>query len=275
MFEALAALAKALLYAGILCGAGSVFAQATLRGSPEAASFLARVARVSALVVIVAAIANAVVLALRLSGEFDRATLTAVFSSSAGAAFGLQLTGAVLLFTDTSYGSGVSGTRLSYALLLVLSFVFSGHAASLGPPQGLVAFAHVCLASWWVGSLWMIRHECTGPQAVSVIKRFSAIATIAVGALVIAGLILIAALVDFSTDPWLLAYGQMLAVKIAVAAGVMALAAYNKLKLTPRLMAGDPAAMIGLRKTAGAELAVIAVVLAATAILTTYSSPFE
>lgn len=273
MLEALAALAKALLYAGILSGTGAVFTEATLRGSPDTAHFLAGVMRRGALLTIVACLAGALILILRLGGQFDKATLLAVFSSSSGAAISLQLAGAALLLTIAGSDSFARGIRLSHAALVTSSFAFNGHAAAEGL-AGLVAFLHVSVASWWVGSLWLLRYACVRLDLADVaqlVRRFSAIATSLIGGLAIAGLVLIRVLVDFANDPWLLPYGQILAVKIGLVLVVLTLAGYNKLRLTPRLIAGDSAAAAALRRMIGAELALIGAILIVTAILTTYA----
>jgi putative copper export protein len=92
---------------------------------------------------------------------------------------------------------------------------------------------------------------------------------------VIAGLLLIYVLVDFETLPSLSPYEQNLAIKLALVGLVLGLATYNKFRLTPRLIAGDTAAKASLKKMIELELIVIAAVLIATAILTTYTSPHE
>ncbi len=109
----------------------------------------------------------------------------------------------------------------------------------------------------------------------ALVRRFSAIAFGLVGGLVIAGLLLIGTLVEFDHDPWLSGYGQWLAVKIGIAIVALALANYNKTRLTPRLATGDALAICSLRSMIGAELVCIGAVLIATAILTTYTSPHQ
>jgi copper resistance protein D len=137
---------------------------------------------------------------------------------------------------------------------------------------------HVSAAAWWVGSLFYLRERCAqadfGRLAASV-ARFSSIAFVITGGLVIAGLTLVIILVDFSLDPWLSPYGQILGAKLCVVAALLALAGYNRRRLTPRLLAGDSTAVKALRRTISMEMALIAVVLAITAILTTFSSPHD
>jgi putative copper export protein len=275
MLEACAALLKFVLYAGLLSGSGAVLAQATLRPAPDEATFLAKITRWGSAAVLVACPLLTLVLILRLGGGLDEPTLSAVFHSGSGAALFLQLTGAVLLLTSTDDDASIL-LRLSYAILPLLGFAFSGHAAALGPGQGLVAVLHVSVAAWWFGSLHFLRERCAHAgfaQLVALVTRFSAIAFILAGTLVAAGLVLILILVDFSSDPWLTPYGWILGAKLSVVGAVLAIAGYNRLKLTPRLLAGDPTAASALRSSITAEVTLIAVVLAITAILTTYSAP--
>jgi putative copper export protein len=277
MLEAFTALLKFALYAGVLSGSGAVLAQATLRPAPEEALYLQKVARWGSAVVLAACPLLTLVLILRLGGELDEATLSAVFHSASGAALFLQLTGAVLLLTSGD-DEGSILLRLSYALLPLLSFAFSGHAAAVGPGEGLVAALHVSVAAWWLGSLHFLRERCAHAEfarVAALVTRFSAMAFILAGTLVIAGLFLILILVDFSTDPWLTPYGWILGAKLCVVGPLLAVAGYNRRQLTPRLVAGDPSAASALRSSINAEVALIAVVLAITAILTTYTSPPE
>lgn len=278
LLDALAALLKALIYTGVLSCAGGVFAQMTLRPPPNSTLALSQLTRRGAALTILAVLASAGCLFLRLGAAFDTATLSAVFLSSVGAAMCLQIAGAGLLLTGTTSDDSAGATQLSNAMVVTASFAFSGHAAANGFTTGIVAFLHVSLAAWWVGSLWVLRDACSGKESTAVaalLSRFSAIAFGLVGGLVIAGLLLIGALVEFDRDPWLSGYGQLLAVKIGIALVALTLAMYNKFRLTPRLQMGDLRAPHELRRMIGAELVCIALVLATTAILTTYTSPHD
>lgn len=278
MLDALAALLKALTYAGVLSSAGAVFAQITLRPPPDSTPVVSQLVRRGAVLTIVAVLASAGCLFLRLGAELDTATLSAVFLSGVGAAMCLQIAGAGLLLFGAMSDDSAGATQLSNAALVTASFAFSGHAAADGLTTGIVAFLHVSLAAWWVGSLWVLRDACSGNEptaVVALVSRFSAIAFGLVGGLVIAGLLLIASLVDFSSDPWLSSYGQLLAVKIGIALVALTLASYNKFRLTSRLRTGALPALHTLRRTIGAELICIALVLVTTAMLTTYTSPHD
>ncbi|MFC4312370.1 copper resistance D family protein [Steroidobacter flavus] len=278
MLDALSMMLKALLYAGILAGAGAVFAQATLRPQPDSVRFLSQLSQRGAALTILAALANAVCLIFRLGGEFDTATLSAVFLSGVGAAICLQVTGSALLLLGAHDGESARAMQLSNAILVTASFAFNGHAAAEGFTTGLVALLHVSLAAWWFAALWVLRDACLHAdfnEAATLVRRFSTIAFGLVGGLVIAGLLLVGALVEFDRDPWLSGYGQWLAVKIAIVGIALGLASYNKIRLTPQLVAGDVRAARSLGRMIDAELICIGAVLIATAILTTYTSPHQ
>ena len=209
---------------------------------------------------------------VRLGGGFDQPTLTAVFSSGPGAALALQIAGAALLLTPVDEDASGHLWRMTGVLTMTASLVFNGHAAAMSPATGLVAMIHVTAASWWVGSLWLLRRACIDAdreETRKLVLRFSSLALFIVAGLVVAGIVLIVALIDFSISPWLTDYVLTLALKLAFVATVLALAAYNKFQLTPRL----PGETAKLRRSITAELAVIACVLTTTAVLTTYFSP--
>jgi putative copper export protein len=277
MLETAAALLKALLYAGLLTGSGAVLVQATAAASPRETAYLTKLMRRGAVLTLAACPLAALLLMLRLGG-FDEVTLPAVFLSSSGAALCLQMTGAVLLLTSASETDAPAAVRVSYALLMMIGFAFSGHAASVGPVEGFVAVLHASAAAWWLGSLCYLRFACSQldlSRVIAIVARFSSIAFVVTGALVLAGLTLIMILVDFSADAWLQGYGQILAIKLVIAGSALGLAALNRWRLTPRLLAGDAAAVATLQRRVVAEIAALGAILVITAILTTYVSPHE
>ena len=68
-------------------------------------------------------------------------------------------------------------------------------------------------------------------------------------------------------------YGALFAVKLALFASLLGLAAFNKLRLVPALRAGDAVAAARLRRSIGLEFAVVLAILVTTATLTTIASP--
>lgn len=277
MLDLLAALAKFALYAAAFVAAGIAFARPTLgRTLGEAARIAPAILLASAGSALVVSLFSVAILSERLGGLLDPALLAIIAETPAGWAAAMQISGSILIlaFARTP-GIGALATSLGGGLLLA-SFGINGHSASVSTVHGAVAFLHVCAASWWLGSLLLIRRGCDtlSPTDLSLlVRRFSLLALALVGALVVAGMALILALVRFETEDWLTPYAQALALKVVLASAILGLAAWNKLVVSPRLSAADGSGIRKLNHTIGIELGLFAAVLLATAWLTTFTSP--
>jgi putative copper export protein len=75
------------------------------------------------------------------------------------------------------------------------------------------------------------------------------------------------------SELWTSGYGRLACVKIVFVACLLALAAWNKLRLVPRIVAGDPLAVRSLRRFIRAEMLVAGLILLITAALTTLAGP--
>lgn len=187
-----------------------------------------------------------------------------------------QLVGSALLLAFGAARDFSRALSIVGALTLIGSFGINGHSASTSPWAGAVATAHVATGAWWLGALLLLRpacRTCSPDELQKLVRRFSVQAMIVVGGLVLAGVALILTLVDFNHSGWSSPYAQVLVVKLAFAASVLGLAAYNRFRLTPDLCAEDGRAIVSLRRSIAAEIFLIIGVLAATAALTTYTSP--
>lgn len=279
MLDAFAAIAQLALYVGTLCASGAVFAQASLKAQGDVSLTLQRLARWGAVLTISATLGAIFVLILRLGGDVDEATLSAVLMSSVGAAGGMRLTGAVLLLvtpttTDDTFADGM---RLSYAALIAASYLFIGHAAATGFAVGLMAVVHISLAGWWLASLIAMEAACRSqPVAVvaALVERFGKLAVGAIVLLIVVGGVLIASLVAWPLAT-LSPYIATLGAKLGTVVLVLALASYNKFRLTPRLLRHESGAVGALRRSIDVELLLIAAVLIATTLMTTYNAPTE
>ncbi|MBN8294831.1 copper resistance protein CopC/CopD [Rhodobacter sp. NTK016B] len=124
---------------------------------------------------------------------------------------------------------------------LSLSFVVSGHAA-LAPPAPLSTLAmlvHAVALIWWMGLLVPLAADLNHPDASLRVRRFSTLAVPLVAALVLSGGWLVWAqtggdLAALTSTVW----GRLLLVKLALVAGLLILAALNRLRWTPALAAG-------------------------------------
>jgi copper transport protein len=157
------------------------------------------------------------------------------------------------------------------ALLVGLSLALTGHAATAQPRwlTGPALMLHGLCGAFWLGSFApLLRGVRVLPAgaAHAMLRRFSAVAAVAVGALVLAGLALAwIQLEGRATGLWQTAYGLRLAGKLVLVACLLALAALNRLVLAPGMAQGDPWARRGLRRTLAADLALGLGVLAVTA----------
>jgi len=162
------------------------------------------------------------------------------------------------------------------AALLLVSLSCTGHAAGDAGPKGM---AHLCVdgvhllaAGAWLGALVplaaLLREDSAGSlaRAALAVRRFSLLGMACVGALILSGLTNatfamnhVSALVDSR-------YGRELAVKLALFAVIVALAAVNRVRLTPRLESGDApsasAAQRSLLRNALAEVVLGFVIVA-------------
>jgi|GEM_PF-992231 len=271
MFEALAAIAKTLLYAAGLSGAGIALARASLaKEIGSDGEVLARQAgRAAGALLVAAALASAAILVMRLGGYWDLATLSAIFLSPLGAGVALHCAGGVGLAVNTRRWPAVAS-----AVLVLGGFALSGHAAARGPVMALVMIVHLGAAAWWVGALWLLLRGSRFPleQFQTLVARFSTLALWIVGALFMAGILTASVLLEFNPD-LSRSYDRALLLKACIALAVLALAGVNKLVLTSRLGRADGVSW--LRGAIRAELVLFVGVLATTAFMTTYFSPHE
>jgi len=173
------------------------------------------------------------------------------------------------------------------ALVLALSFAFSGHAAAATHLRALAVSSdalHILAAGSWLGTLLGVaivampaclaqEGGTRGPAAAGFVHAFSPVALTSAGVLVATGAVAAwlhlgswHAFVDSD-------YGRTLLIKLALVATVVALGAINWRIMRPAL--GTEAAARRLRRSAALELLAAAAVLAATAVLVASSPPAD
>ncbi|SEL04368.1 putative copper resistance protein D [Roseovarius nanhaiticus] len=277
---ALAVIAKAAGYgAALLAMGGPLFAVAFPRASVDVLGLAQRVA-------VIAALAALVVLALRfgiraarisgmgLSGALDPVMLGFVWESPLGTAALWQAGGALMIIAWLMRGRVGLGIALLGTLLIGLSFTFVGH--SLGDPPALLAgllTAHLLAAAFWVAALPPLFRAVQDTGGAALLHRFGHIAAVTVSVLVAAGLVFAWLMTGSLVGLFTTAYGWTLLAKLALVAGLMALAALNKWRLVPALATGMPRAGIRLRRSILVEAIAVALILLATAALTSVTTP--
>ena len=212
------------------------------------------------------------------SGMLDADLQHRALASSGGAAHALQLVGLALI----ALGLWRDGRRgivmaLTGAALAIVAFLLTGHT-SVHAQRWLLApllALHLAVIAFWFGALaplhWVTTHEPL-PGVVSIMQKFSTIAGWLVPGILFAGLALAALLApDFSVlrRP----YGELLLAKFLGFALLMGLAALNRWRWVPTLIADQAVARAALRRTIAIEYLLMVTVLAVAAALTTFYSP--
>ncbi len=168
--------------------------------------------------------------------------------------------------------------RISLAIVSVLgavamlTHVLAGHADAASSYRLLAVadqWVHMVGVGIWVGGLaWLVlglRDEDQLQRADSV-RRFSAIATVALVPVLLTGLLRGMAEVGSPSQLVTTAYGATLLVKVALVLALVALGAVNHYRVVPAL-SRDAATFAPFRLTSRGELILAACILAATAVL--------
>jgi putative copper export protein len=287
MWDAAAVVLKAFEYAATLAASGAVFFLALCRRWVTTAE-LARIRRAMLGALLIAAAAGGariVTTAGALSGDaagmMSGALLSMVWHGGLGLALTIRVASlGIATLAVRAPSPGVLG--IGAAAAAATSFVWVGHARALHAPAVPMAFeaAHLACAAFWIGSLAPLRMIVRGHAPVragEAVARFSAAATLAVGALILAGAVLLGALLPGLGALWTSEYGRLVVLKLSAVACLLGLAALNKWRWTPRLLGADAgaarAAALALSTSIAAEMVVAALVLLATATFTTITGP--
>jgi putative copper export protein len=156
------------------------------------------------------------------------------------------------------------------AMVMIVSFALEGHTASSEArtvASTAALFIHVVAVHWWLGALCpllALTAEAQPTTLANTLETFGRRAVWIVGGLLVAGVLLLLFLTGGRLNlesP----YQQRFVLKLALVAGLLASAAWNKLRLTPLLSRDYEVARAGLRASIKAELLVALFVLLATA----------
>jgi putative copper resistance protein D len=213
-----------------------------------------------------------------LSGVGDLSLQRIALSSPGGAAFGLRLLGLLgVAFGLRGESRAAATVGVLGATLIAATFAITGHTAVHAERWilGALLTAHVLIVAFWFGALlplYLVSFQPDLREAGDLVQAFSAVATWLVPGILLAGLALAVGLVPGMAvlrQP----YGELLVVKLAGFAALMALAAVNKWRLGPAISRGESRAVVGFRRSVAAEAVLIVGVLTVTAVMTTFFSP--
>ncbi|WP_406250305.1 copper resistance CopC/CopD family protein [Microbacterium sp. M] len=177
---------------------------------------------------------------------------------------------------------------LAFPLLALAAPVLVGHS-QLVEPQALIMisdYGHLLAGSFWAGGVlglllflveaWPARGDAAGTDpkfAANVVRRFSRFAVWSVIILAISGITMGIMIVGDVDTLLTSAYGLTLLLKTSIVIPIIAIAAYNRLRLLPSLTTRPTAPMRWrfLTRTLSYEAALLVTVLAVTGFLTNLS----
>nr|WP_221247718.1 copper homeostasis membrane protein CopD [Brevundimonas basaltis] len=195
----------------------------------------------------------------------------------------------LILFSLVPSGRVLWGLAALGGLVVVASFAWTGHGASTEGPGRLIHLGadivHAVAAALWLGALAGFALLLARPRAPApthrALRDFAGVGTLAVALLVATGLINSGYLIGPERLGSLFTslYGQLLLLKLALFAAMIAIAAGNRWRLTPALGAalaagGDTApALARLRRSVLVEAAVGAAILLVVSLMGTLAPP--
>jgi putative copper export protein len=207
-----------------------------------------------------------------MGGVVDPAMQAMTLRSSEGAAFGLRMVGLVLIAVGLRRGALAVG--ITGAILATAAFTLTGHTSvtPYRPAAAALLTLHLLVVAFWLGSLWplyLVAGRETPHRAAHVIDAFSRLSAWVVPVILLAGVGLTVLLVP-SWAVFKQPYGQLLLAKVALFAVLMVLATLNRWTFGPACAKGRTRAF---KQAVAIEYALICIVLAITATMTTFYSP--
>jgi copper transport protein len=158
------------------------------------------------------------------------------------------------------------------AAVTVLVLIWAGHAAGPSPWRALNLgdqWLHVMAVGVWIGGLpWLLLglRGLAGQARVAAVRRFSALATVALVIVLLTGAARAIPEVGAPGNLLHTSFGVWLLVKVVLVCGLVALGALNHFATVPALCR-DEDAVRPLRRTVRGEIVLGATVLAVTAVL--------
>ena len=275
-WQLVSALARFLLYLGVLGGAGLAFVRIVFHSETgRMHGLLGRQAAALAALALAAAglgfLLTGAAMTGDASGMADAEMLGLLWRTPAGTALATQVAGLVLLLGGALLpGRGVWASGAG-GLIALWGFCRVGHVADAGAVWlQAVLLVHLAAAAFWIGVLTPLRRLAADdlPAAASLGTRFGRIAVCTVPLLIAAGIVMAWRLLGDLSALVTSAYGFALLAKIAAVGVLLAAGAANKLRFVPAMRRGERGAAEGLRRSIAVEWLAVAAVLVLTAALT-------
>ncbi len=273
-----AILAKLMLYIGVAGSVGLVIIRAAFADlvSPLSDRIRAQVALLAG-GALAASVLGFMLRGAALTGGVDGMTdpemLGLLWQTPVGDGLVYRVAGAALIIFGVFIPLAGQWIALAGGLIALWSFAQIGHVPELETTGvRVLLFLHLLGIAFWIGVLGPLRALSSRPEhiasAATLGHRFGKAASVIVPGLILAGLLMAWLLLGDLRALVATGYGQTLLIKLLLVGAVLTLAAANKLRFVPAMQAGDDKAARHLARSIEIEAAVILVVLAATATLT-------
>lgn len=183
-----------------------------------------------------------------------------------------------LLYAGFMAGERRHGVLIAGVALAIGSFLVTGHAAT-APPAWLMApvvGAHLLATAFWIGAfrpLLLSTRQLSAADSGALMQRFSNFAVSAVIVVLISGTAISLKQLGSPANLFNNDYGTVLLTKIILVFVIIGIAAYNKINLTPKLIANEVAGVSKIKRTITLELMLYVIVLAAASALTVTTPP--
>jgi copper transport protein len=169
------------------------------------------------------------------------------------------------LFSLKARGTAASAVSALALAGAGLALAATGHAAKADPRllTTLSVFLHGASLAFWIGALVPLGFALSEPRdaATDTLMRFSRWIPLAIAALLASGILLAIVQVSRIDALWTTDYGLVLSAKIVLVGMLLALALWNRLRLTPHIASGEERPRRLLRRSIAAELVLVVVIL--------------
>jgi copper transport protein len=260
--------ARLAIYLGLFVGAGGAFFVAWIQPSagrgPRAVSVSISAVALGALALSVG-LQGLDILAAAPSALASSETWISGVRGSFGIAAGIAAA-ALMLGVLSLRARGTAAQAASAAALagVGLALAATGHAANADPRllTTLSVFLHGASLAFWIGALVPLGFALGGPRdaVTGALMRFSRWIPLAIAALLASGIVLAIVQLSRLDALWTTDYGRVLTAKIVLVGILLALALWNRLRLTP-LVASAVQKRRWLQRSIAVELVLVVVIL--------------
>jgi putative copper resistance protein D len=204
---------------------------------------------------------------------FDPTIFSIAIYSKSGNAAGLAFFGFALIVIARRYEFNPVPLFIWVGvLLLLISFVWTGHAQKSGLIAQVALSLHLVAIAFWLGSFFPLRRMCSALESENLYKiadRFGTLAIFYVCLLLISGLIFAYILIGDLSLLLSTVYGNVFLMKITLVSLLLGLGALNKFRLVPLVKLEPAIGAQKLQKSIQIEMLIALLILSFSGFLTT------